>query len=119
MGALAVAPPGGQDATDLAGRPGVAAAAGSRAPIGQPGSALGAIASQPLVGGRPGYPKALGGLGWWPAELSDALHQQQPAELGQPRITMAHEGPLPARSLNSPSRPRGPSTVNNPHGNYN
>jgi DNA ligase N terminus len=31
---------------------------------------------------------------------------------------MGHEGPLPARCFDNPSRPRGPSAVNNPHGNY-
>jgi hypothetical protein len=57
-------------------------------------------------------------LGGGPAQLGDALDQQQLTELGQASITMGHEGPLPARCFDNPSRSRGPSTVNNPHGNY-
>jgi hypothetical protein len=66
----------------------------------------------------PATPQALGRLGSWPAELGDALDQKQPTEVGQASISMGHEGPLPARGFDNPSRPRGPSTVNNPHGNY-
>ena len=64
----------------------------------------------------PATPQALGRLGGWPAQLGDALDQQQPTELGQASISMGHEGPLPARGIDNPSRPRGPSTVNNPTG---
>jgi response regulator NasT len=32
-------------------------------------------------------------LGGWPAQLGDALDQQQPAELGQAGMSMGHEGP--------------------------
>jgi hypothetical protein len=118
MRALAVTAASGQHATDLGGGEGVGAAMRSRAAVGQPGLAVGTVAAQPLVGRGPRDAQGLGGLGWGPAQLGDALDQQQPTELGQPTITMGHEGPLPARSLNSPSRSRGPSTVNNAAGNY-
>ena len=116
--ALAVTPPCDQDPTDLGASEGVGAAMGPRGAIGQPGRAVLTVAAKPLVGGGPRHAQGLGGLDGGPAQLGDALDQQQPAELGQAGITMGHEGPLPARSLNSPSRSRGPSTVNNPHGNY-
>jgi hypothetical protein len=118
MRPLAVTATGGQHATDLSGGEGVGATMRSRAAVGQPGLAVGAVAAKPLVGRGPRDAQGLGGLGWGPAELGDALDQQQPTELGQAGITMGHEGPLPARSLNSPSRSRGPSTVNNAAGNY-
>jgi hypothetical protein len=116
--ALAVTAAGGQHATDLGGGEGVGAVAGLGAAVGQAGRAVGAVAAQPLVGGGPRHPQGLGGLGWGPAQLGDALDQQQPTELGQASISMGHEGPLPARGFDNPSRPRGPSTVNNAAGNY-
>src|SRR4030095_15577803 len=73
-----------------------------------------AIAAQPFVGGGSRHPQALSGLGGWPAQLGDALDQQQPTEVGQPSISMGHEGPLPARCFDNPSRPRGPSTETTP-----
>jgi hypothetical protein len=93
-------------------------AVGSGATVSQPGLSVLPVAGQPLVGRGSRHPQALGGLGGRPAELGDALDQQQPTELGQPRISMGHEGPLPARGFDNPSRPRRPSTANNPHGNY-
>src|SRR5215204_2593782 len=80
----------------------------SRAAVGQPGLAVGAVAAKPLVGRGPRDAQGLGGLSWGPAELGDALDQQQSTELGQPRITMGHEGPLPARGVDNPSRSRDP-----------
>ena len=118
MGPLAVTAPSRQHATDLDWGEGVGAAVGSGAAVGQPGRAVGPVAGQPLVGGGPRHPQALGRLGSWPAELGDALDQKQPTEVGQASISMGHEDPLPARGFDTPSRPRGPSTVNNPHENY-
>jgi pimeloyl-ACP methyl ester carboxylesterase len=118
MRPLAVTAASGEHATDLGSGEGVGATLRSRAAVGQPSLPVLAIAAQPLVGRGPRHAQGLGGLGWGPAELGDALDQQQPTELGQAGTTMGHEGPLPARSLNSPSRSRGPSTVNNAAGNY-
>jgi len=118
MGTLAAATPSRQHPTDLGGWQGMGAAAGPRGAVGQPSPALGAVATQPLVGGGPRHPQRLSRPGRRPAQLGDALDQQQPAELGQASITMGHEGPLPARCFDNPTRSRGPSTVNNPRGNY-
>jgi hypothetical protein len=118
MGALAAAPAGGQHSTDLASRERMRATVGPAAAVGQASLTMLAVAAKPLVGGGPRHPQALGGLGGRPAQLGDPLHQQQPTELGQASITMGHEGPLPARRFDNPSRSRGPSTVNNPRGNY-
>jgi hypothetical protein len=49
MGALAAAPAGDQDPTDLGGRQRVGAAMGSRGPVGQPRCTFSAIAAQPFV----------------------------------------------------------------------
>jgi hypothetical protein len=75
VGALAVTAAGDQDPADLGGGEGVGAAAGSGAAVDQASSALGSVATKPLVGGGPGQPQALSGLGRWPAEFGDALDQ--------------------------------------------
>jgi hypothetical protein len=93
MRPLAVTATGGQHATDLSGGEGVGATMRSRAAVGQPGLAVGAVAAKPLVGRGPRDAQGLGGLSWGPAELGDALDQQQPTELGQAGISMGHEGP--------------------------
>src|SRR4029453_11835247 len=53
VGTLATAAPSNQHPTDLAGRQGMRTATGSRAPVGQPGLTMLAVAAQPLVGGCP------------------------------------------------------------------
>src|SRR5918993_5387783 len=85
--------PGGQHTTDLGGGAGMGAAMGPGTGVDQPGLAMLTVAPQPFVGGGPRDPKGLGGLGRWPAQLGDALDQQQPTEVGQASISMGHEGP--------------------------
>jgi hypothetical protein len=122
-GSRADGDPGGGAAERLApdapGRPGAHGGTDAAArTVSQPSWALRLIAGQPLVGRGARHPRALGRLSGGPAQLGDALDQQQPTKLGQASITMAMRVPLPARGFDNPSRPRGPSTVNNPPGNY-
>jgi hypothetical protein len=117
-GGPGAAPAGGQHPTDLGSGQGVGAVMGSRGAVGQSGLTPGSGRGPATCRRSPATPQALRRLGRGPAQLGDALDQQQPTELGQPRISMGHEGPLPARCFDNPSRSRGPSTVNNARGNY-
>jgi hypothetical protein len=109
--ALAAAPAGSQHPTHLAGCQRVRAALGPGS-CDRPGRlGLRHGGGQAICGRSIATPQALGGQRGRPAQLGDALHQQQPTELGQAALAWAMRVPLPARCFDNPSRSRGPSTV--------
>ena len=107
-----------QDPVHGVGWQGVPATVGPRGQILQALEAAASKASQPLVCGSPRYPHTLGRLCHWPAEITDALHDQEPAKRGEFRPSMDHESLLTVVGCTPQTVPGGSSFVNNLRGKY-
>ena len=115
---VAAAGAGAQDGRCLLGRQLAWRAPWPAASIEQPGTALGAVAAQPLVGGRATDAELLGHLACRPTQDRDPGHQQLTTKHGQTRVRMSHESLRPVWVLNTSHRAAGLSFVNNVFGNY-
>lgn len=90
----------------------------SGASIEQTWLALGTVAAEPLVGGRPADSLHRRGVGDRPAERLDPDDQELAAKDRQLRASMTHESLLSVRSGNTPYRSGRLSFVNNLVGNH-
>jgi hypothetical protein len=118
MGAPATVDPGGDDRLRLVDRQRSRRASRSGTAIEEARVALGSVAAQPLVRGRPADPLHRGRVSDRPAKYLDPGDQELPAEDRQLRPRMCHESLLSVWSLNTPNRSGRLSFVNNLSGNY-